>query len=241
MQRMRRLRAGLSHHDSAERFASLGVHVFRGMGKFTSPSTVTVNGMSLRFRKAVIATGGRADVPEISGLREAGYLTNETVFSLTELPRRLVVLGAGPIGCELAQVFARLGSEVTQITHGPHILSKEDPDARALVQQQMERDGVRFVLNGSVQQVSKQGDAKLLTVKQPHGNVDIVADAILIATGRVPNVQSLDLDAAGVKYDRKLGVQVNDYLQTSNANVYARGTFARAISSLTRPISTRGS
>src|SRR5579872_4953127 len=129
MERMRRLRAGISAHDSAARFRSLGVDVYLGQAAFTGPNTVAVAGQTLRFRRAVIATGARADRPAIPGLAEAGFLTNETVFSLTELPPRLAVIGAGPIGCELSQAFARFGSRVHLLGNRPQILPREDRDA----------------------------------------------------------------------------------------------------------------
>src|SRR6266481_6605677 len=134
MARMRRVRAHISAHDSAARFRDLGVDVFLGDGRFTGPDTVDVNGTRLSFRKAVIATGARAHQPDVPGLAEAGFLTNENVFELTQRPPRLAVIGAGPIGCELAQAFRRLGSEVTLFHTGDHILNREDADAAEIVQ-----------------------------------------------------------------------------------------------------------
>jgi pyruvate/2-oxoglutarate dehydrogenase complex dihydrolipoamide dehydrogenase (E3) component len=133
MERMRRLRASISPNDSAQRYRDLGVDVFFGQARFAGPDSVEVDGRALRFSRAVIATGARAAKPDIPGLAEAGYLTNETVFTLTRLPRRLAVIGAGPIGCELAQAFARFGSEVTLIGNRPQIMPREDRDAAGLV------------------------------------------------------------------------------------------------------------
>ena len=147
MARMRRLRAEISHVDSAERFAGLGVDVFIGEGRFTGPDTVAVGDAVLRFARAAVCTGARAAALPIPGLADAGCLTNETVFSLTELPPRLAVIGAGPIGCELAQAFARFGSEVTVLEQAGRILPREDPDAAAVVQARMAQDGVRFALD----------------------------------------------------------------------------------------------
>ncbi len=146
MERMRRLRAEISENDSAQRFQGLGVDVFLGDGRFTGPDTAEVGGKTLRFRRAVIATGGRAGVPPVPGLAESGYLTNETIFNLTELPARLVIIGGGPIGCELAQSFARFGSRVTVLDIAPQILPREDADAAALVRQALEDDGVSLEL-----------------------------------------------------------------------------------------------
>ncbi|HEX3129571.1 MAG TPA: mercuric reductase [Thermoanaerobaculia bacterium] len=217
MARMRRLRAGISVHDSAERFRGLGVDVFLGDGRFTGPDTIEVGGKTLRFRRAVIATGGRAAVPPIRGLAEAGYRTNETIFNLTELPERLVVIGGGPIGCELAQAFARLGSRVTLLDKYSHILIREDADAAEVVQKAMLRDGVQLEFQAKVQEV--RGRTVVIEGRE------IEADEILIAAGRTPNVENLGLEAAGVKYGKK-GVEVDDNLRTSNRNVFACGDVA---------------
>jgi pyruvate/2-oxoglutarate dehydrogenase complex dihydrolipoamide dehydrogenase (E3) component len=157
MERMRRLRADISPHDSAKRFTELGVDVFLGAGKFTGPDTIEVGGQTQRFAKAVIATGARAAAPPIPGLKDVPYLTNETLFSLTELPKRLGIIGAGPIGCEMAQSFARFGAEVFLIeaTHG--ILPREDQDAAAIVKAAMERDGIKLLCCGKDLKVSKAG------------------------------------------------------------------------------------
>src|SRR5437764_11173083 len=151
MERMRRLRADLSPHDSAERFRGLGVDVFLGEVRFTAPDTVEVGGRALRFRKAVIATGSRPRVPAVPGLAEAGFLTNETVFARTELPERLAVVGGGPIGCELAQAFARFGSRVTLLHSRGRLLPKDDPAAAELVERSLRRDGVEVVLSAAVE------------------------------------------------------------------------------------------
>ncbi|HYP31699.1 MAG TPA: FAD-dependent oxidoreductase, partial [Burkholderiaceae bacterium] len=148
MARMRRLRAGLAPNDGVERFTRLGVDVYIGNGTFTSPTTIEVDGRTLEFSRAVITTGARAAAPPIPGLEETGYLTNETVFWLTELPRRLIVIGAGPIGCEMAQAFRSFGAEVTVVHDAPHALPREDADAAAVIERHMARDGVRLV-NGA--------------------------------------------------------------------------------------------
>jgi pyruvate/2-oxoglutarate dehydrogenase complex dihydrolipoamide dehydrogenase (E3) component len=223
MERMRRLRAGLSRNDSAERYRSLGVDVFLGTARFASPETIEVGGQSLRFRKAVIATGARATKPAIAGLADAGFLTNETVFSLTELPPRLAVLGAGPIGCELAQAFARFGSTVFLLGKHVQILPREDLDAAQVVEQALERDGIQLVLGCEVLQVEKQGHEKVLRLRSDGGHREVRVDAILVGVGRSPNVEGLNLEAVGVEYDTKQGVKVNDRLQTTNPRIYAAG------------------
>ncbi len=223
MKRMRRIRAHISHHDSAKRFQELGVDVFLGDAHFAGPDTIQVAGKTLRFKKAVIATGARAVDPPIPGLAEAGYLTNETVFSLTERPRRLAVIGGGPIGCELAQAFRRLGCEVTLLHRGTHILNREDADAAEIIQQVFLREGIRLILDCKITQVYQRDGAKVLQVTSQGKEEEIIADEILAGAGRAPNVEGLNLEAVGVEYDQKQGVKVNDYLQTTNPRIYAAG------------------
>jgi pyruvate/2-oxoglutarate dehydrogenase complex dihydrolipoamide dehydrogenase (E3) component len=223
MERMRGIRARISHHDSAERFNGLGVDVFLGDGRFTGPDTVEVNGTALRFKKAVIATGARAHHPMVPGLAEAGFLTNETVFELTERPRRLAVIGAGPIGCELAQAFRRLGSEVTLFHTGGHILNREDADAAGIVQRAFVDEGIHLALDAMLTRVELSADGKVLHCDTPRRALRVVVDEILVGAGRVPNVDGLGLETVGVAYDQKAGVTINDRLQTSNPRIYAAG------------------
>jgi pyruvate/2-oxoglutarate dehydrogenase complex dihydrolipoamide dehydrogenase (E3) component len=231
MERMRQIRAQISEEDSAKRYRDeLGVDVFLGSGRFAGPDTIEVDGTTLRFSKAVIATGARAIAPPIAGLAEAGYLTNETVFDLTERPRRFGVIGSGPIGSELAQAFRRLGSEVIVFDQAPHILPREDADAAELVQHQLVSEGVRLVLNCRVEKVERVdslGDEKRIHITTADGASEAIAvDAILVAVGRAPNVAGLDLEEAGVAYDEHRGVHTNDYLQTANPRIYAAGDIA---------------
>jgi pyruvate/2-oxoglutarate dehydrogenase complex dihydrolipoamide dehydrogenase (E3) component len=212
MERMRRLRAGISQHDSAERFSSLGVDVFLGHARFVGSDRIDVDGRNLRFKRAVVASGARASAPPIPGLTEAGFLTNETVFSLTELPRRLAVIGAGPIGCELAQAFRRFGSEVYLLEKSPQVLTREDQDAAILVQQSLASDGVHLVLGSEIRTI-ETGNAKTIVLeKGGEGSWELEVDEILVGAGRSPNVEELDLETVGVDFDRK-GVKVNDYGQ----------------------------
>jgi pyruvate/2-oxoglutarate dehydrogenase complex dihydrolipoamide dehydrogenase (E3) component len=224
MERMRRIRAGISFHDSVERFSKeLGVDVFIGNGKFTGPDRVEVDGRGLRFKKAAICTGARAAVPPIPGIAETGYLTNETVFELTELPRRLAVIGGGPLGCELAQTFARLGSQVTILQRGGHVLPREDADAAELVHRSLARDGIALRLQAKVLSAEKRGSEKVVTFEEDCRRVALPFDEILSGVGRAPNVEGLELEKAGIVYDPREGVRVNDRLQTSNRRVYAAG------------------
>jgi pyruvate/2-oxoglutarate dehydrogenase complex dihydrolipoamide dehydrogenase (E3) component len=224
MERMRRIRAGLSEHDSAERFSrELGADVFFGTGKFLGPDSIGVGGTVLRFKKAAICTGTRPAAPAIPGIEEAGYLTNENVFQLTELPARLIVIGGGPIGCELAQTFARLGSRVTLLHAHGHVLPREDDDAAALVQKSLVRDGVELLLDVKVIQAARRGRDKIVSVEHRGGKKEQAADEILVGIGRAPNVEGLDLEKAGIAFDPRLGIGVDDRLRTTNPRVYAAG------------------
>ena len=222
MERMRRLRAGISPHDSARRFSELGVDVFLGGGRFAGPDAVEVGGQTLRFSKAVIATGARASAPPIPGLKDVPYLTNETLFSLTELPRRLGVVGAGPIGCEMAQSFARFGSEVYLVEAEHGILPREDRDAAEIVQAALARDGVKLLCCGKDLKLTKDPGGVRLQVESHGKGYDVVVDQLLVAVGRAPNVENLGLEAVGVAFDRK-GVKVDDRLQTANPRIFACG------------------
>ncbi len=223
MQRMRRLRASIALNDSAKRFSDLGIDVFIGQGRFVDANTVDVDGQRLVFKKAVIATGARAAAPPIEGLNKIDYLTNETVFSLTGLPGRLAVIGAGPIGCEMAQAFARFGSEVFLLETMHGILAREDHDASKIVLESMLKDGVKFLCCGKQLKLAKAEGGKIRLTVESHGKMyDEVFDQILVAVGRAPNVENLGLEAAGVAFSRK-GVQVNDKLQTSKPHIYAAG------------------
>ena len=223
MERMRRLRAAIAPHDSVKRFSDLGIDVFMGEGRFVDAHTVEVAGDRLAFKKAVIATGARAAAPPIQGLDEISYLTNETLFSLTELPKRLAVIGAGPIGCEMAQAFARFGSEVFLIETMHGILPREDADASGIVFESMQKDGVKLLCCGKELKLAKAEGGNIRLTVESHGKgYDEVVDQLLVAVGRAPNIEGLGLDAAGVAFSKK-GVLVNDQLQTSQPHIYAAG------------------
>jgi pyruvate/2-oxoglutarate dehydrogenase complex dihydrolipoamide dehydrogenase (E3) component len=223
MERVRRLRRDISRHDSARRFRDeLGVDVFIGEGRFVGRDSVDVEGTRLLFKKAAVCTGARADVPPIPGLMNVDYLTNETIFLLTELPRRLAVIGGGPIGCELAQAFARLGSQVTLLELAPQILGREDQDAAEILQGALLREGVDLQLGVKIIDVKQQGKDKSICLEQNGRQREIIADAILVGVGRAANIEGLGLETAGIAYD-KTGVKVSETLQTSNPAVYAAG------------------
>lgn len=222
MSRMRRIRSELSPIDSAERFRGLGVDVFIGDGAFSDAKTISVAGAALRFRKAVIATGARAAAPKIPGLDGVRYLTNESIFDLTTLPPRMVIVGAGPIGCELAQCFARFGSQVTLIDKGARALSRDDADAAAIIRHALERDGVTCVMGAEITGVAQQGAVIAVRSSQQGAASTFDCDALLIAIGRAPNVEGLGLEQADVAFTAR-GVTVDARLCTTNERVYAVG------------------
>ncbi|MCP3867819.1 MAG: FAD-containing oxidoreductase [Gammaproteobacteria bacterium] len=227
MERLRKLRADISPVDSAERYAGeKGVDVFIGKGKFTGTNTIEVNGRTLHFSKAIIATGGSPAIPAIPGIESVPYLTNANLFNLTELPRRLAVIGVGPIGLELAQAFQRFGSDVTAFSRSGQIMPKEDPEAAQVVADSMGSDGVRFQFRVKYRSVTRTDDGIRLVYDQGGIEKTQEADALLVAIGRKPNVDGLGLEMAGIDFDPRKGVAVNDRLQTSNPSVYAVGDVA---------------
>ena len=221
MERVRRVRAEMARHDGAEGMRDRGVDVLFGTARFTGPKTLELDGTSLQFRRAVICTGGRPDVPDVPGLRENG-LTSETVFNLTELPARLVVVGGGPVGCELAQAFARLGSRVTVLQRGDRLLPRDDPDAGTLIAEVLRAEGVDVRFGTVPTRIERDGSVVRVGVRGPGGDEALVADRILVAAGRRANVEGLNLEAAGVAFDAG-GVRVDWRHRTTNRRVYAAG------------------
>jgi pyruvate/2-oxoglutarate dehydrogenase complex dihydrolipoamide dehydrogenase (E3) component len=222
MERLRRIRSQISDHDSADRFKSLGVDVFFGDGQFTNQDTITVGSQQLKFKKAVIATGARAAIPPIAGLIEAEFLTNKTIFNLVERPRRLAIIGGGPIGCELAQTFQRLGCDVILFHNNSQILNTQDPDAAEILQQVLIKEGVKLILDCQLQQVTVDQSGKTIAYNRNDLTETITVDEILVSAGRKPNIENLNLVVVGVDADAQ-GVKVNDYLQTTNPKIYAAG------------------
>jgi pyruvate/2-oxoglutarate dehydrogenase complex dihydrolipoamide dehydrogenase (E3) component len=247
-ERMRSRRAKIAPNDSQERFESLGVDVFRGEARFVSPHEIEVTtspspqsspsgrggceapgeGRRLRARNFVIATGSRAAVPKIEGIDTVPYFTNETIFDeLKEEPESMIVLGGGPIGCELAQTFRRFGVEVTIVQRGDQLLPREDRDVAEFLERRLINEGVRIIKNADARSVatSDAGKAALEFLDRQSGRLaerTLFADVLLVAIGRAPNVRRLDLTAAAVDVTEK-GVCVNDYLQTSQRHIYAAG------------------
>ncbi len=225
MERMRRIRSDISFHDSARRFSNLGIDVYLGEGQFTGKNRFEVDGRTIEFSKAVIATGSKAAEIPIPGLAEAGYITNEGVFELTKRPNRLAIIGAGPIGAEMAQAFARFGSQVSVFDLDPTIGGLRDPEGIALVRHALEADGVQFYLESKTEKVERAGGEKMITFQHKGQTQTVAVDEILLAAGRQPNVEGLNLEAAGVEYSKK-GLTVNDRLQTTNPDIFAAGDVA---------------
>ncbi len=223
MRRVRQLRAQISSSDSLAGLQQAGVDVFLGHARFRSRDSVDVDGKLLRFGKAMIATGSRPDVPNIAGLDAVGYLTNETVFDLTALPPRLLVVGGGPLGCELAQAFSRFGASTIIAQDLPLFLPKEERDAAQLLSDAFARDGLLVRLNTTVTAVHKQDDGLRVEMVSDDYQSSVMVDAVMTGVGRLPNIDDMDLDAAGVAADAKTGIRVDDFLRTSNRNIYAAG------------------
>lgn len=223
MERMRTIRRRVSDSASADRLAAAGIDVFFGQARFTGRRSIEVGDLALRFDKALIATGSRSLTPEVPGLAEAGYLINETVFELTERPRRLLVMGGGPAGCELAQAFCRLGSQVIIAQDDPTFLPKEERDAAQILSDALARDGIEVHLNTTVAAVRTEGDQKIVDLVSEDSRTQVGVDQILVGIGRTPNVEAMGLETAGVRYDPVGGIQVDDFLRTSNRRIYAAG------------------
>ena len=228
MERLRAVRAEIGHDEKAQRFVDDGIDLYLGSGRFTGPNTVEVisehgeGDRTLTFSKAVIATGSSPRSIPIPGLDEAGYLTNETLFQLTEQPRRMAVIGSGPIGSEMSQTFNRLGTEVTILEKMGQIMTREDREAAKIVQDIMEDEGVNLVLNADIERVESTPSGKVIHYTQGGEAKTVEVDAILLSVGRAPRVEGMGLEAAGVEYTNR-GVQTDDNLRTTNENIYAAG------------------
>ncbi|GAB7022443.1 dihydrolipoyl dehydrogenase family protein [Salidesulfovibrio brasiliensis] len=221
-ERIRSVIDTIQKHDSEDRFCSLGAKVVFGDARFLDTHTVDYGQGPVSAKRWVIATGSSPAAPPVPGLEGTPYWTNKDIFSLHELPASLIVLGGGPIACEMAQSFARLGCHVTIIQRSPQILSKEDPDMAAVVQQSMEADGVRFELGSSLKAVRHGDDRFEVDYTQGEDHFTLHADKLLVALGRKPNIETLDLDEAGVEYTGK-GVVVDARLRTSQKHIFAAG------------------
>jgi pyruvate/2-oxoglutarate dehydrogenase complex dihydrolipoamide dehydrogenase (E3) component len=219
---LRRLQAEIRQHESPWRLTGCGVDVYRGEARFTAPNQLEVSGTPLEFDRAIVATGSRPASSNCPGLDEVGFQTSDSIFLLENLPRTLVIIGSGSIACELAQTFRRFGSEVHLLCDADCILPTEELQAAAIVQAQFEREGVRIHLGATVVAARKTGRSKSIVVEQQGRKLELIADEILVATGREPDVDDLGLDSAGVRFS-PAGIEVNDRLQTSNPSIFAAG------------------
>ena len=236
MEKVRAVRAKVSNADSVYKMVKkYGIDVYLGHAEFTSPTEITVNGGPLTFSKACVATGGKAFIPPIEGLKDFPYFASENVFNITEQPKSMIVIGCGPIGCELGQAFARLGTKVMMVSRDAHFLPREDPDAASYLHQQMLDDGVQIYLRSKIIKLEALNVVKTpgktwapgcevnIEIDQDGISVVLSGDSILIATGRTPNVHGVGLEEAGIEFEDRAGIKINDNLRTTNKNVYAVG------------------
>jgi len=226
MERVQRIIKTVEPHDSVERYRQLGVECITGDAKITSPWTVTVNGRTLTTRNIVIAAGARPFVPPIPGIDEVGYVTSDTVWNLRKLPQRLVVLGGGPIGCELTQCFARFGSQVTQVEMLPRILIREDPEISGRVLERFRAEGINVLTSHRARQFKLEHGRKILICEHDGKDVEIEFDELLCAVGRVANTGGYGLEELGIPVSKTRTVETNEYLQTIYPNIYACGDVA---------------
>jgi pyruvate/2-oxoglutarate dehydrogenase complex dihydrolipoamide dehydrogenase (E3) component len=223
---MRERRAGIAPNDSQERFESLGVDVFRGQARFVSANSVQVGDQILRAKNFVIATGTRTVVPQMDGIDAVPYFTNETIFDdLKSKPESLIVLGGGPIGCELGQTFSRLGVRTTIVQRGSQLLPREDQEVAQFLEKSLTNEGISVVTNAEARAVRSDGGITLSITRRDGSATDVSAAALLVCSGRRPNIEGLGLDAIGVEAGEQ-GVRVNDCLQTSCPHIYAAGDIA---------------
>ncbi len=223
MGRVHEVIAKIEPHDSVERYTELGVNVIKGEGRITSPWTVEVNGETLITRNIVIATGGSPFVPPIPGLENVNYLTSTNLWQLTDQPKRLIVLGGGPIGSELAQAFSRLGSEVTQVEMAPRIMGREDSDVADMVQQRFEAEGINVMVNTKATKVEADGDTKTLICEKDGETVRVDFDEIIIAVGRKANTSGFGAEELGISLSDKGTIAIDDYQRTNFPNIFAVG------------------
>ncbi|MDB4224658.1 FAD-dependent oxidoreductase [Granulosicoccus sp.] len=226
MQRVHEVIAKIEPHDSVERYTSLGVNVIQGEGEITSPWTVEVNGQTLVTRNIVVATGGSPFVPPIPDLNQVNYLTSHNLWDLKTQPKRLVILGGGPIGCELTQAFHRLGSDVVQVEREGNIMGREDPDIADMILQRFKSEGINVMINTNAVAVEVSGENKTLVCERAGERIEIPFDEIIVAVGRKANTKGFGLEKLGVEISKRGTIAVNEYLQTNFPNIYAVGDVA---------------
>ncbi len=223
MERVQRVIKQIEPHDSIERYTQLGVECIQGAAKITSPYTVEVNGKTITTRSILIATGAHPFVPPIKGLDQINYLTSDTIWNIRELPRRLLVLGGGPIGCEMTQAFARFGSEVTQVESSPRLIPREDKDVSLFLSSKFKDEGITICTNHTAKAVKVENNEKWLVCDNDGVDVYLPFDAILIAIGRKANTSGFGLDDMGIRLRQNGTIETDEYLQTSIPTIYASG------------------
>jgi len=226
MQRVQDVIRKVEPHDSAERYTQLGVECIQGEARLISPWAVTVNGKTITARSIVIASGASPFIPPIKGIEQINYLTSDNVWYIKNRPERLLILGGGPIGCELAQSFARFGSQVTQVEMLPDILVREDNEVSAFMTQKFRDEGVDVRVSHKAKEIRTDGKQKFLLCEHDGKDVELAFDEILIAVGRKPNVSGFGLEEVGVELTAQGTIKVNEYLQSSVANIYVCGDVA---------------
>jgi pyruvate/2-oxoglutarate dehydrogenase complex dihydrolipoamide dehydrogenase (E3) component/uncharacterized membrane protein YdjX (TVP38/TMEM64 family) len=226
MERVQRVIRQVEPHDSVERYTSLGVDCIQGEAQITSPYTVKVNGHTLTTRNIIVATGGRPAVPPIPGIEAMAYRTSDTIWDLRTLPARMLVLGGGPIGCELAQCFARFGSHVTMLVRSSRLLKKEDPEFSEMLMQRFEREGIELRMEHAAKAFRVESGRKWLVAEHEGREVEIEFDELLVAVGRQANSRGFGLETLGVPLRKDGTIEVNDYMQTNYPNIYAVGDVA---------------
>lgn len=223
MERIKNIIRMIEPHDSADRYTALGVECIKGEARITSPYTVEVNNRVLTTRSIIIATGARPFVPELPGLEKIEYLTSDNIWDLEKFPENLVVLGGGPIGCELAQSFARLGSKVTQIEMMQRFMTKEDPDVSEFIMQKLESDGVRILSSHRAKEIRVEGNKQILVCDFNGVEINVEFDQLLFALGRVANISGFGLEELGVEMTSSKTIKSNDFLQTNYPNILCAG------------------
>jgi dihydrolipoamide dehydrogenase len=226
MERIQTIIQTIEPHDSIERYTSLGVNVIQGEAQIISPWEVEVNGETISARNIVVATGGRPFVPAIEGIDLVDYYTSDNLWNIREQPEKLVILGGGPIGSELTQAFARLGSSVTQVEMAPRILLREDPEVSDLIRQKFEAEGVNVLVNHRARQFIKRDGRDFLIAESEDQDVEIEFDMLIVAVGRAPRSSGFGLEELGIRFNQNKTIEVNEYLQTNIPTIYACGDVA---------------
>jgi pyruvate/2-oxoglutarate dehydrogenase complex dihydrolipoamide dehydrogenase (E3) component/uncharacterized membrane protein YdjX (TVP38/TMEM64 family) len=226
MQRVHKVIEKIEPHDSVERYTGLGVDVIKGEAKIVSPWTVEVNGQTITSKNIIVATGAEPFVPPIEGIDSVDYYTSENLWEMSEMPPKLVVLGGGPIGSELTQAFARLGSSVTQVEMLPRILLREDPEISELMKTRFENEGINVLVNHKAKQVRQSAGKNYLVVEHEGQDSEIEFDALIVAVGRVAYSSGFGLEELGVRLNPNKTIEVNEYLQSNIPTIYACGDVA---------------